>query len=60
MRKPAAKTPDPIVMQNTPKSAVLHKDVLDFITVTCKIWRENIGLGHETSMAETETLDFQN
>jgi len=30
-------------------------DLINFIIVTCKIWRK-IGLGHETSMAETETL----
>ena len=29
-------------------------DLINFIIVTCKIWRK-IGLGHETSMAETET-----
>ena len=30
-------------------------DLINFIIVTCKIWRK-IGLGHKTSMAETETL----
>ena len=29
-------------------------DLFNFIIVTCKIWWK-IGLGHETSMAETET-----
>jgi len=33
-------------------------DLINFIIVTCKIWRK-IGLGHETSMAETETLAFR-
>ena len=30
-------------------------DLINFNIVTCKIWWK-IGLGHETSMAETETL----
>ena len=30
MRKPTAKTPEPILTQNTPKDAVVHKDVLDY------------------------------
>jgi len=29
-------------------------DLINFIIVTCKIWRK-IGLGHQTSMAETKT-----
>jgi len=29
-------------------------DMINFIIVTCKFWQK-IGLGHEMSMAETET-----
>ena len=37
------------------RSLTATTDLIKFIIVTCKIWRK-IGLEHETSMVETETL----
>jgi len=47
-----------IIMLPWPFYLTAMTDLISFIIVTSKIWQK-IGLGHETSTAETETLAFR-